>query len=129
MATIEVRGIDNVLIAVGDLTEAKRFYAEKLGLPIKFEFAEARLVAFRLGDGEPALLARQSEIPRSGPRETPRVWLVVRDARATSESLATAGVATLGAPREIFTGWVVEIADPWGNVLGLTDYTKRPDLA
>jgi predicted enzyme related to lactoylglutathione lyase len=26
------------------------------------------------------------------------------------------------------TGWVVEVADPWGNVIGLTDYTGRPEL-
>jgi len=25
-------------------------------------------------------------------------------------------------------GWTVEVADPWGNVLGFTDYTKRPEL-
>jgi hypothetical protein len=25
---------------------------------------------------------------------------------------------------EILTGWAVELADPWGNVLGLTDYVK-----
>jgi hypothetical protein len=27
---------------------------------------------------------------------------------------------------EILTGWAVEVADPWGNVLGLTDYVKDP---
>lgn len=26
---------------------------------------------------------------------------------------------------EINTGWVVEFADPWGNVIGLTDYVKE----
>lgn len=26
------------------------------------------------------------------------------------------------------TGWTVEVTDPWGNVLGFTDYTKRPEL-
>ena len=25
---------------------------------------------------------------------------------------------------EIITGWVVEFAGPWGNVIGLTDYVK-----
>jgi hypothetical protein len=29
----------------------------------------------------------------------------------------------------VFTGWTVEIPDPWGNVIGLTDYTKQPHLA
>jgi len=30
---------------------------------------------------------------------------------------------------EIKTGWVVEFADPWGNVIGLTDYVKDPAKA
>jgi predicted enzyme related to lactoylglutathione lyase len=28
---------------------------------------------------------------------------------------------------EVQTGWTVEFADPAGNVVGLTDYTKRPE--
>jgi hypothetical protein len=48
------------------------------------------------------LLLRESKVARSSARET---------------------------PCEIFTGWVVEVADPWGNVLGLTDYVKKPELA
>ncbi|MER6003076.1 VOC family protein [Nonomuraea angiospora] len=32
-------------------------------------------------------------------------------------------------PFEVFTGWTVEVADPWGNIIGLTDYTKQPHLA
>jgi hypothetical protein len=87
------------------------------------------LIAYRLGAGEPALLLRASQLPRSSARETPRVWLVVLDARAAAERLASAGIAPLAPAREIFTGWVVEVADPWGNVVGFTDYTKRPDLA
>ncbi len=27
---------------------------------------------------------------------------------------------------EINTGWVVEVADPWSNIIGLTDYVKDP---
>ena len=30
---------------------------------------------------------------------------------------------------EVATGWTVEVADPWGNVIGLTDYTKDPSRA
>jgi hypothetical protein len=26
-------------------------------------------------------------------------------------------------------GWVVETQDPWGNVLGFTDYVNAPQLA
>jgi len=36
------------------------------------------------------------------------------------------GARILGEPMEILTGWAVEFTDPWGNVLGLTDYLKDP---
>jgi hypothetical protein len=38
-------------------------------------------------------------------------------------------VALLGEPRELRTGWLVEVADPWGNVVGLTDYLLAPERA
>ena len=31
------------------------------------------------------------------------------------------------ASREVQTGWVVEVTDPWGNGVGLTDYKKQPE--
>jgi hypothetical protein len=38
-------------------------------------------------------------------------------------------VGLLGEPRELRTGWLVEVADPWGNVVGLTDYLLAPERA
>jgi catechol 2,3-dioxygenase-like lactoylglutathione lyase family enzyme len=32
---MDALGVDNVLVAVGDLDEARRFYGELLGLPLK----------------------------------------------------------------------------------------------
>jgi predicted enzyme related to lactoylglutathione lyase len=58
---------------------------------------------------------------------SPRVWLEVRDARAVGRTLESAGVQPLDAPFSVVTGWTVEIAGPWGNVIGLTDYSKRPE--
>ena len=51
------------------------------------------------------------------------------DARAAGKALTDAGVALLGKPRELRTGWLVEVADPWGNVVGLTDYLLAPERA
>jgi hypothetical protein len=48
---------------------------------------------------------------------------------AAGAALAAAGVTLLGGPRELRTGWVVEVADPWGNVIGLTDYRNAPERA
>ena len=39
------------------------------------------------------------------------------------------GVGDLDQPRELRTGWLVEVADPWGNVIGLTDYLLAPERA
>ncbi len=112
---IEVLGIDNVLHAVGDLEEAKRFYGGGLGLTLKFEVAPAGMALYRLGEEEPGLLLRKQD------PAPPRVWLEVPDARTAAGALGQCA-------REVQTGWVVEVTDPWGNVIGLTDYKKQPGL-
>lgn len=33
----------------------------------------------------------------------------------------------LADPFQVATGWTVEVADPWGNVIGFTDYTRMPE--
>ena len=126
MADLEVLGVDNIMLAVGDLEQARRFYESTLGLPVKFAVPQAGVVGYRLGGEEPGLMIRVQALPPSPPRDTPRVWLEVRDARAAAAALRAKGVRILGEPMEILTGWAVELADPWGNVLGLTDYRKDP---
>jgi predicted enzyme related to lactoylglutathione lyase len=56
----------------------------------------------------------------------PRVWLEVPDADAAAAELTAAGTA-VAAPFDVATGRTVEITDPWGNVVGLTDYSKAPE--
>lgn len=124
-----VRGIDNVLIPVGDLTAAKRFYTGILGLTVKFELAERGIALFKLGDEEPGLLLRTDPAAGTSTGPAMRVWLEVPDARTTSNDLRERGIHPLTPPFEVATGWTVELADPWGNIIGLTDYTKRPSLA
>ena len=126
MADLEVLGVDNIMLAVGDLEQARRFYESTLGLPVKFAVPQAGVVGYRLGGEEPGLMIRVQALPPSPPRDTPRVWLEVREARAAAAALRANGVRILGEPMEILTGWAVELADPWGNVLGLTDYLKDP---
>lgn len=63
------------------------------------------------------------------PRAGEKVWFGVPDARAAAaEELSAAGVTPLTPPFLIPTGWAFEIRDPWGNVIGFTDDTVRPDL-
>lgn len=126
MTGIEVLGVDNILLDVGDLEQARAFYEEVLGLPVKFIIPRAGIIAYRLGAEQPGLLLRARAMEIAPPRATPRLWLEVPDARAAATLLREAGAALLGEARAINTGWVVEVADPWGNVLGLTDYVNEP---
>ncbi|CAL9444042.1 VOC family protein [Streptomyces sp. enrichment culture] len=126
----ELLGFDNVLLPVGDLGEAVSFYG-RAGFPVGFRLDEAGIAMLTVGRETPGLLLRQEEGLRPQPPHWPggRVWLEVRDAREAAGSLRDAGIGLLDEPFPVATGWTVEFADPWGNVVGLTDYTKRPGLA
>jgi predicted enzyme related to lactoylglutathione lyase len=125
----ELLGFDNVLLAVGDLAEAVGFY-ERAGFTVGFRFDEAGIALLKVGGETPGILLREEEAlgHRPPPWPSPRIWLEVPDARAAARELAAAGIEPLDEVFQVATGWTVEIADPWGNVLGLTDYTKRPAL-
>lgn len=55
------------------------------------------------------------------------MWLEVPDATVAAEHLRAAGLTPLSDPFPIATGRTVEVADRWGNVVGLTDYSAAPD--
>ena len=125
----ELLGFDNVLLPVGDLVEAVGFY-ERAGFTVAFRLDEAGIALLKVGGETPGILLRQEEgfgyRPPAWP--SPRVWLEVPDARVAAREVRDAGIALLDEPFSVATGWTVEIADPWGNVLGFTDYSKRPEL-
>jgi predicted enzyme related to lactoylglutathione lyase len=125
----ELLGFDNVLLPVGDLGEAVGFY-ERAGFGVEFRFDEGGIALLKVGKETPGILLRTEETlgHRSPPWPSPRIWLEVPDARAAARALAAAGITPLDEVLPVATGWTVEIADPWGNVLGFTDYTKRPEL-
>ncbi|MEU4997745.1 VOC family protein [Streptomyces sp. NPDC021622] len=126
----DLLGFDNVLLPVGDLDEAVGFY-ERLGFPVSARIDEIGLAILKVGKEMPGVLLRvEDEVVRQPPPwASPRVWLEVRDARAAGRALDAAGVKLLAPPFSVATGWTVEVADPWGNVVGFTDYRKRPELA
>ena len=127
---MDILGVDNVLFGVGDVFEGRRFYTDILGLPESFAFPEAGIVGYKLGGEEPGLLIRLDPDLQPGPPiASPRLWLEVPDAHAAEAALHERGVDPLGPVRELRTGFVIEIADPWGNVIGLTDYTLAPAMA
>ncbi|KPI19824.1 Glyoxalase-like domain containing protein [Actinobacteria bacterium OK074] len=125
----ELLGFDNVLLAVGDLDEAVAFYG-RAGFPLEFRLDDAGIALLKVGGETPGLLLTVSDalVRRTPPWAATRVWLEVPDTRAGARALVECGVALLDEPFATATGWTVEFADPWGNVIGLTDYSKRPEL-
>ena len=127
---MEILGVDNVMFAVGDALLARRFYTDVLGLTEAFAFPEAGIVGYKLGNEEPGLVIRlDPDLQPGPPRVSPRLWLEVPDAHAAAAVLRERGSEPLEPPRRLRTGYVVEVADPWGNVVGLTDYTEAPAMA
>ncbi|WP_128379093.1 VOC family protein [Streptomyces cavernae] len=128
-ASYELLGFDNVLLPVGDLDEAVAFYRQA-GFDVAFRLDEAGIALLSVGSETPGVLLRLEEELRRRPPvwASARVWLEVSDARAAGRALTSAGIRPLDEPFPVATGWTVEIADPWGNVLGFTDYSKRPEL-
>lgn len=122
---MEILGFDNVFVQVGDLDEGVRFYGDVLRLPVHRRFDAMHTVLFDVGKETPGLGIAAVADPRPGGG---KIWLEVADARKAAEELADLGVLTLSPPFVIPTGWTVEVADPWGNVVGLTDYTGMPAL-
>ncbi|MGW6474500.1 VOC family protein [Streptomyces nigra] len=125
----ELLGFDNVLLPVGDIAEAVGFY-ERAGFTVGFRLDEAGIALLKVGGETPGILLRHEDGfgRRTPPWPSARVWLEVPDARAAARILRDAGTQPLDEPFSTATGWTVELADPWGNVIGLTDYTKRPEL-
>ncbi|MBC9717179.1 VOC family protein [Streptomyces sp. TRM66268-LWL] len=126
--SLDLLGFDNVLFPVGDLGEAVDFY-ERAGFPLSFRLDEAGIAGLKVGEETPGLLLRQEDglAHRPAGDWSARVWLEVPDARKAALELTSAGLVP-EPPFSVSTGWTVELADPWGNVVGFTDYSKRPGL-
>jgi predicted enzyme related to lactoylglutathione lyase len=113
---------DNFFLPADNLDTAKEFYKNKLGLDIKFDFSERGMVAFKVGDNEPAIILRKADNAK------PAILFTVDNVWQTYEELKQKGVEFLSEPFEIMTGLSVEFTDPFGNKFGLTDYSKMPQL-
>lgn len=113
---------DNFFYPSENLEESKKFYTEILGLPIKFDFSEQGMVAFKVGDEEPAIILKDKN---KFPKIKPTVWLEVDNVQTSYKELLAKGVTFLSEPFKIKTGWAVEFLDPSGNIIGITDYDKK----
>jgi glyoxalase family protein len=110
---------DNYFFPTNDFEATKRFYADVLGLAVKFDFSSMGMVAYRIGDDEPALILKDTA---RFPDAKPALWIEVEDVAAQYAKMKERGVRFLSEPFQIKTGWAVEFEDPSGNRLGITDY-------
>jgi len=115
-----LKDYDNFFLPSGDLKKGKEFYQNVLGLQLKFDFSSMGMIAFRVGDNEPAIILKDTAKFADA---KPTIWFVVDDVRQEYGRLSAKGVRFLSEPFEIRTGIAVEFEDPFGNRLGLTDYT------
>ena len=115
-----MKSIDNIFLPVDDLQSARDFYLN-IGLPVKFDFSDKGMIAFSIGDNEPAIILKDVN---KFPEAKPTTWFVVDDVKKHTEILKNHGVNFLSEPFHIKTGTAVEFDDPFGNRLGITDYSR-----
>ena len=118
-----VKDYDNFFLPSGDLKKGKEFYQDLLGLPVKFDFSNMGMIAFKVGINEPAIILKDTS---KFPEAKPTIWFVVDSVQEEYWRLKAKGLKFLSEPFPIHTGIAVEFEDPYGNRLGLTDYSKSP---
>ena len=117
-----IKDYDNYFLPADNLETAKEFYQNKLGLDIKFDFSERGMVAFKVGDNEPAIILSKADNVR------PAILFTVDDVWLAYKELKQKGVQFLSEPFEIMTGLSIVFVDPFGNKFELTDYSKMAHL-
>lgn len=80
------------------------------------------MVAFKIGNEEPAIILKDKNIFAN---IKPTIWFEVEDVKTEYKRLEENGVKFLSEPFQIMTGMAVEFEDPFGNRLGITDYTRK----
>ena len=73
------------------------------------------------GDNEPAIILKDTS---KFPDSKPTIWFVVDNVQEEYKRLSAKGLRFLSEPFEIHTGMAAEFEDPFGNRLGITDYSK-----
>lgn len=117
----QIRNYDNFFLPVDDYEKSKQYYSETLGMKIKFEFAEQGMIAFCIGNEEPAIILKDK---KKFPNTKPAIWIEVLDVKQLYSEMKEKGVTFITEPFKIRTGWAVEFTDPSGNILGFADYIQ-----
>ena len=117
-----MKNYDNLFLPTENIEESRKFYSDVLGLPIKFDFANQGMIAFKVGNEEPAIILKDKA---KFPNAKPTIWIEVENVKEIYEKLKSKGVQFISEPFKIRTGWAVEFTDPSGNQLGFADYINE----
>jgi predicted enzyme related to lactoylglutathione lyase len=117
--TMQVRGVDFILISSGDMERSLAFYGDILGLE-QTEGFSASWVEFDAGGSTIAVGVPPPEAPQPPFRANGVTFaLAVPDARAAIEAVRARGVAVLQEVTETPVCFMGLIADPDGNMIFL----------
>lgn len=121
-----LRGLTTVSYWADDVTAAKRWYAELLGIDPYFERPDAerpRYVEFRLGDYQHELGIIDRTFAPDGAAAGPggvTVYWHVDDVAATLAKLTAMGATELDPLTHREAGFITaSVVDPFGNIVGL----------
>ena len=117
-----MKNYDNFFFPSDNFEDSKFFYSDVLGLSTKFDFSQQGMIAFKVGEEEPAIIIKDKN---KFPNAKPALWIEVEDVQSIYPELKKKGVIFLSEPFKIKTGWAVEFTDPSGNLLGITDYKNE----
>ncbi len=124
---MDILGFDNVIFTVGDLNQAVTFY-EKLGFLVKFRLDALDICVMAVGFELPGLVLKKEDIPAQPlVPERARFWVEVPDTQRSLALLNERGIILVREPLKLPTGLLVEVADPWGNIVGFTDHLGHPE--
>ena len=113
----EFLGWRTVVFSVSDLTAAKQWYTEALGLAPYFD--QPFYVGFSVAGYELGLAPTDKPITHGTNIDA---YLGVADARSSYERLITLGAARRTEPQDVGEGIIVAtVTDPFGNTLGVIE--------
>ena len=106
---------------VTNLDKAINFY-KKLGFIHKMSLPQIPAELFSIGVEEPGIILIKASEPKPS-----KFWIEVANATQAQQECANLGIP--GKLIEHGTGLTYEITDFDDNIIGFTDYSKKPELA
>ncbi|MDO9454551.1 VOC family protein [Nocardioides sp.] len=123
-----LRGLSTITYSADDVTAARDWYADLLGVPAYFDKQVAgrtAYVEFRIGDHQAELGILDARFVPGGRPATPGTvgvvtYWAVDDVHAAHQRLLDLGCTEHAPPTEQGPGFVTaSVVDPFGNVLGV----------